>query len=331
MKKIALLFVALITLSFTKINNDTVKFKATVENRNSDTLVIRSRTFNKIIVSNKEGVFTDEFQIEEGFYQLFDGAEYAKLYLKNGYDLTMFLNAEKFDESIKFEGNGSNENNFLAEMALEDEKFDYASMLQASETEFPQLLQKRKEFTLNKFEGKDLETNFVNAYKKDFEQSMAGLQAYYNESLKVRKLNGQKSPTFNYENHKGGTTSLDDFKGKYVYVDVWATWCGPCRAEIPYLKKLEEHYHGKKDIVFVSISIDQAKDHDKWKKFVSDKELGGVQLFADKDWNSDFVKGYQINGIPRFIIIGPKGEIVNADAPRPSAEDIYQTIDTLLK
>ncbi|SHI93817.1 TlpA family protein disulfide reductase [Flavobacterium haoranii] len=331
MKKIALLFVALITLSFTKIDNDKVRFRATIENRHSDTLVIRSRSFNKIVVADKEGNFSDEFSVEEGFYQLFDGAEYAKLYLKNGYDLRMSLNAEKFDESIIFEGDGANENNFLAEMALDDEKFDYAGMLQASETEFPQLLQKRKEFTLNKFEGKDLETNFVNAYKKDFEQSMAGLQAYYNESLKVRKLNGQKSPTFNYENYKGGNTSLDDFKGKYVYVDVWATWCGPCRAEIPALKKLEEHYHGKKEIVFVSISIDQAKDHDKWKKFVKDKELGGVQLFADKDWNSDFVKGYQINGIPRFIIIGPKGEIVNADAPRPSAEDIYQTIDTLLK
>lgn len=225
MKKIALLFVALITLSFTKINNDTVKFKATVENRNSDTLVIRSRTFNKIIVSNKEGVFTDEFQIEEGFYQLFDGAEYAKLYLKNGYDLTMFLNAEKFDESIKFEGNGSNENNFLAEMALDDEKFDYAGMLQASENDFPNLLEKRKDYTLSKLDSKELEKSFVDAYKIQFEQSMVGLQAYYNESLKVRKLNGQQSPTFNFENHKGGTTKLEDFKGRYVYVDVWATWC----------------------------------------------------------------------------------------------------------
>ncbi|MEQ3690899.1 MAG: TlpA disulfide reductase family protein, partial [Flavobacterium sp.] len=119
-------------------------------------------------------------------------------------------------------------------------------------------------------------------------------------------------------------------KGKYVYIDVWATWCGPCRAEIPHLKKTEEAYHDK-NIEFVSISIDRAKDHDKWKKFVEDKELGGIQLFADNDWNSQFVKDYQINGIPRFILVGPNGEIVNADAPRPSSPELVKTLDSLLK
>ncbi|BCY27993.1 TlpA family protein disulfide reductase [Flavobacterium okayamense] len=331
MKKITLLFAALIALSFTYFDNDKVVFTAKIENRNSDSLTIRSRGFSKIIVADKNGNFKDEFSVTEGFYQLFDGAEYAQVYLKNGYSLSMTMDAKEFDETIQFSGKGSNENNFLADMARDDEKFDYSTLLQASEEDFPDLLAKRKESVLAKLNGKDLETSFVDSYKMQFEQSMTGLQAYYNESLKVRKLNGQKSPTFDYENHKGGKTKLEDFSGKYVYVDVWATWCGPCRAEIPHLKKLEEHYHGKKNIVFVSISVDKAKDHEKWKKFVDEKELGGVQLFADNDWNSDFVKGYQINGIPRFIIIGPKGEIVNADAPRPSSADIYETFDKLLK
>lgn len=331
MKKIALLFAALIALSFTYFENDKVVFSAKIENRNSDSLTIKSRGFTKIIVADKNGNFKDEFSVTEGFYQLFDGAEYAQIYLKNGYTLEMTMNAKEFDETLKFSGKGSNENNFLADMARDDEKFDYSSMLQASEEEFSKLLEKRKETVLSKLTGKKLEENFVNTYKTQFEQSMVGLQAYFNESLKVRKLNGTKSPAFDFENHKGGKTKLEDFKGKYVYVDVWATWCGPCRAEIPHLKKLEEHYHGNKNVAFVSISVDKAKDHDKWKNFVDEKELGGVQLFADNDWNSEFVKGYQINGIPRFIIIGPDGNIVNADAPRPSADDIYETFDKLLK
>ncbi|WP_242158861.1 redoxin family protein [Aestuariivivens sediminis] len=129
---------------------------------------------------------------------------------------------------------------------------------------------------------------------------------------------GEPSPEFiDYENYQGGTMSLTDLKGKYVYIDVWATWCGPCKKEIPFLKEVEEKYHDK-NIAFVSISIDKASDHDKWKTMVAEKELGGIQLFADKDWNSDFVKNYQISGIPRFILINPEGQIISANAPRPS-------------
>ncbi len=128
---------------------------------------------------------------------------------------------------------------------------------------------------------------------------------------------GKPSPSFEYENFKGGKTALLSLKGSYVYIDVWATWCGPCRQEIPSLLKVEEQYKGK-NVTFVSISIDAKKDYDKWKKLVSDKQLGGIQLFADNDWNSAFVKAFAIDSIPRFIIIGPDGTIVNADAPRPS-------------
>ncbi len=128
---------------------------------------------------------------------------------------------------------------------------------------------------------------------------------------------GMPSPTFDYENINGGKTSLESLKGKFVYIDVWATWCGPCIAEIPALKDLEKEYHGK-NIEFVSISIDDKKDHEEWEKMVANKELKGIQLFADNDWKSDFVKNYAIDGIPRFILIDTEGKIVNADAPRPS-------------
>ena len=139
---------------------------------------------------------------------------------------------------------------------------------------------------------------------------------------------GVPSPTFDFENHKGGKTSLASLKGKYVYIDVWATWCGPCHREIPSLQKLEEDYKGK-NIEFVSISVDTKKDYDKWKKMVTDKQLGGTQLVADNDWNSKFALDYAIVSIPRFILIDPNGNIVNADAPRPSDPELLKVFNDL--
>ncbi|WP_431137450.1 TlpA family protein disulfide reductase [Psychroserpens mesophilus] len=144
-------------------------------------------------------------------------------------------------------------------------------------------------------------------------------------------VKGKPSPQFvNYENHKGGEMSLSDLKGKYVYVDVWATWCGPCIREIPSLKEVEKKFHNE-NIEFVSTSIDQAKDHDKWVAMVNDKELGGIQLMADKDWKSQFVQEYAIQGIPRFILIDPNGNIVSADAPRPSNPKLIELLEEELK
>ena len=176
-------------------------------------------------------------------------------------------------------------------------------------------------------------TNDVASYYKEFiagstnEENNAKITESYNKLKTVAK--GNISPIFEgYENYKGGTTSLADLKGKYVYVDVWATWCGPCKREIPFLKEVEKKYHGK-NIEFVSISVDAEKDHDKWKKMVEEKELEGVQLFADKSWNSDFVQGYLIKGIPCFILIDPAGNIVSANAPNPSDEKLIELFNEL--
>lgn len=168
--------------------------------------------------------------------------------------------------------------------------------------------------------------NFFKSNTTD-EVLIADITANY-EQLKDLMI-GQPSPTFvNYENHKGGVTSLSDLKGKYVYIDVWATWCGPCKKEIPALKKVEKDFHDK-NIVFVSTSIDVATAHDKWSDMVKNEELSGVQLFADKDWKSKFVEDYGIKGIPRFILVDPEGNIVSADAPRPSDPKLLLLLESL--
>lgn len=156
-------------------------------------------------------------------------------------------------------------------------------------------------------------------------------KAAYESKYEVLKnlLKGMPSPAFtNYENHKGGNTSLEDLKGKYTYIDVWATWCGPCIREIPHLKEIEEEFQGK-NIQFVSTSIDEADDHDTWVNMVSEKELSGTQLMADNAWKSQFAKDYGIESIPRFILVDPDGNIVSANAPRPSDPDLKALFEEL--
>lgn len=151
----------------------------------------------------------------------------------------------------------------------------------------------------------------------------------YNDLKTLAK--GQPSPTFeNYENYKGGTTSLSDFKGKYVFIDVWATWCGPCRAQIPFLEKIEKEYHGK-NIAFVSMSVDNVSAKDAWKKMIKKDNMGGVQLFADHAFKSKFIQDYKISSIPRFILVDPDGNIVSINAPRPSDKELRSLLNSLIK
>ena len=128
---------------------------------------------------------------------------------------------------------------------------------------------------------------------------------------------GSPSPSFNYPDTSGENISLESLKGKLVYVDVWATWCGPCKAQIPFLKQLEEKYR-EEEIAFVSLSIDKLKNISKWKDMIVDKELKGIQIIADKAWRSKFVTDYVIEGIPRFILIDKDGNLMDPMAPRPA-------------
>ena len=147
------------------------------------------------------------------------------------------------------------------------------------------------------------------------------LAKYTDVYNKIKSLSkGSPSPSFRCKSIDGDTVSLNDLEGKLVYIDVWATWCGPCKAQFPYLIKLEEDYRDK-DVAFVSISIDNPKSEDKWRKMVKDKELKGIQLLAENAWSSSFAKDYVIRGIPRFILLDKKGYIISPFAPQPAIYD----------
>ena len=136
---------------------------------------------------------------------------------------------------------------------------------------------------------------------------------------------GEAAIDFTYPDKDGNEFSLASFKGNLIYVDVWATWCGPCKAEIPSLQKLEEEYH-EQNITFLSVSVDT--DKDAWLKMVKEKELGGTQLWAD-GW-SKITKDYAIFGIPRFMLFSGEGNVISTNAPRPSSEEIKGLLESNL-
>jgi thiol-disulfide isomerase/thioredoxin len=139
-------------------------------------------------------------------------------------------------------------------------------------------------------------------------------------------LEGNPAPDFTLRDVNGKMVSLKDLRGKYVYIDFWATWCGPCIKEIPSLKIIEKEYH-RKNIHFVSISYDKASDHSKWKTYVIDNQLTGIQLIADESMHALYNKTFNIDLIPRFILLDPEGKITSGNAPRPSSPKLRELLD----
>ncbi|MEL1246218.1 TlpA disulfide reductase family protein [Flavobacterium sp. DGU11] len=314
-----------------------VKFAARIQNRHSDTLTLEQvrtegdqlKIFRAGMVSDEGGNFEGAFTMLPGLYQLLDGVESATVYLEDGYDLNMEMDAKMFDETILFTGRGSGENNYLAKKFLLIEEAEEKIAESNDKTNLTRITS----YVMNKLRTDLTNEGFSRNFRKVMDSQLimekSRLEKIINQTVAFRDIKGKPSPEFDCENHKGGTTSLEDLKGKYVYIDVWTTWCGPCLQEIPNLQKLVQAYRGK-NIEFVSLSIDAKKDHDKWKKMVTDRSLGGIQLFSGKGFESSFVRRYSIESIPRFILIDPSGNIVDAEAKRPGDPALREQLDKLL-
>lgn len=163
--------------------------------------------------------------------------------------------------------------------------------------------------------------NLYHTYVKD-----PALLAVYDAKLQRWDLcrPGRISPDFKAVDIDGKEWTLRDFRGKYVYIDMWATWCGPCRREVPYLKQLEEKFVDA-EIVFIGLSLD--KDKPKWEEMVKGGSLVGVQLHIGNE--SSFLDAYRVESIPRFVLIGKDGVIIDNNMTRPSEPQTEETLNAL--
>lgn len=338
--QITLVLLILLIISSCQKTKDFVELSGMIINPNSDSLVIsNAEGYSKTISVHSDGSFSDTLKVNEGRYRFYDGKEMGTIFLKNGNTTSFNLETKTFDESLKFEGDDAEKSNVLAEYTLLQERFLTADLFDKNVIDFQNTFKSlQSEFKSLKAKYPTIDSTYFAKDEANFKKMKQAYEGFYNQRLAIRKElpKGAPSPTFsNYENHNGETSSLSDFKGQYVYIDIWATWCAPCKAEIPFLKKLEAQYHDR-NIEFISISVDDAKTGGSienaraiWKKMVTDENLTGVQLFTGNGFKADFIKSYKITGIPRFILIDPNGHIINADAPRPSSQRIIELFEEL--
>ncbi len=337
MKKLILLCFAVV---FTACNNkpkDYVSISGKIYQPTDSVLVFQNNAYKKEIKLDKEGNFKDTLHIsntsdretyQEGFFGLSIGQARTFTYLENGFELEI----TKVKDAFTFKGIGAENSNYIKEkIDLSMQFMNVQSYFALEQADFETKLKEAKlafDGLVSSYEDK-INPEFLEGEKKGNTGFYKTLQDNYEKEYKIANATkkGNPSPKFNgFENFNGGTTSLDDLKGKYVYIDVWATWCGPCKKEIPYLQKMEQKFHGK-NIEFVSISIDNVSKKSTWKQMIADKNMAGTQLFAGDD--QSFVKAYNISGIPRFILIDPQGNIVDANALRPSNPSLEKVFTDL--
>lgn len=292
-------------------------FKGVISNNKADSLVVSSLlgTFRLAMPIDDQGRFSGHIQQGAYLFNLeYDDID-TPIYLSNDTDLTLAANGADFKRTLSFAGEGEMENKLIRQMDNEATDFETAAANATDEV----VLKASADSLLKSWRSaiKTAKLSFgsfmtINTYQNITNQRVI---AEVKRIEDVKRFKGKPSPQFSYKDVNGKTVSLSDFKGKYVYIDVWATWCKPCREEIPYLQKLEEDLKGK-NIAFISLSIDKLSDTEKWKKLVADKKLGGTQLIAENEWKSTFVKAYNIESIPRFILIAPDGEYCRPRCPQ---------------
>ncbi|MCF6350838.1 MAG: TlpA family protein disulfide reductase [Flavobacteriaceae bacterium] len=344
MLKNIFILVSIITLFSCKTDTSKyAKISGLIANNVAKEVSIISNGFKKVIPINLDGTFSDTLKIaKNGYHTFYDGKNKQMFFLNNGDDITINYNYDDAKNSIIFNGIGSETSNYLVtkiKFETKEKIKDYRSLFKLEEEVFNTRISYLESEVSKMLSGNIdsmVKVKELANYNKIFTKIKQNYKVQQKQNSVLAK--GKPSPKFvNYINYKGGKTSLDDFKGTYVYLDIWATWCGPCKQQIPFLDKIEKEYRHK-NIKFVSISTDDArrnggswdKAKDKWKKMIKDKKMGGTQLFANKGFQSDFIKAYGINSIPRFILIDPDGNIVDVNAPRPSQPQLKELLNSLL-
>jgi|GEM_PF-1068623 len=155
------------------------------------------------------------------------------------------------------------------------------------------------------------------------------LQKTYEKMLAFAK--GKPAIPFTLKNEKGEVVKLQDFKNKVVYLDFWASWCGPCIQEMKASKPVKAHFKDNQDLVFLYISIDEKVED--WRAGMEKHEVEGVNLWAEKAWQDPIAKAYNIVGIPKYYLIDGEGKFNDSAPPRASqneGKDLIKTLEAAL-
>ncbi|MDO1451700.1 TlpA disulfide reductase family protein [Rhodocytophaga aerolata] len=199
---------------------------------------------------------------------------------------------------------------------------------------------KVRDYVLGSYIWRDIAKEY--ASKERFTESMSSLLPFlqliqdqrlktYLTSVQKEKLTylqkpglrlkaGDRVPAFSLQDEKGKLHSLADFKGKLLYIDLWASWCGPCREQQPDMKRLYEKY---KDSPIEFISIALWDRYPAWKKALAKEQPAWLQLF---DPTEEIAQAFGVKSIPHFILLDKEGIIRQIHAPKPSAQSKIEAL-----
>lgn len=280
----------------------------------------------------EDGKFEMSFDLDSAILASFyDGNENAEVILNPGDDLNITLNTKLFDETIVFSGKGATVNNKLNKIYLIKEQGDIAIGEAMSEDDISE------EVVLELVEeNHEILTDIILEYSKStpsLSLKYGGYEEISNKVLErtkgmvsqriqfleaVKELVGKEVINIKGTDLEGEEITLDKYKGQTIVLDFWATWCGPCKAEMPDLQKLEEEYG--ENIAFVSVGV--FCEEEPWKEMAQGFELKR-NIYVPRE-EMEQIKDYMVNFIPRYMVVDKDFKIVDADAPRPSSGDLVK-------
>ncbi len=291
-----------------------------VFNKKKDLLVYHF-AHRKILYADARTYFAKDLDftpISDNYFDFLTPIKIERNDLLDDYSYTDFLNSYLKLKIAQAHHQDTNQNNLDATIAVIEKDFTPAIQ--------EYLLAKQ---TLNciKFENNpDMVSKLYEVFVSHSQYNL--YNAVVDSALvtfnKLKK--GNEAPIIKAKDENGNSFSSDRYRGKVIYVDVWASWCGPCKREIPFAKKLYEELNGD-DIVFLNVSIDA--DAAQWREALIKHQPNGINVIDYENGKAKISNDYAIQGIPHYIIIDSDGNIADSNAPRPSG-DALKTLKAVL-
>ncbi|NQU34100.1 MAG: TlpA family protein disulfide reductase [Bacteroidetes bacterium] len=198
----------------------------------------------------------------------------------------------------------------------------------------------RNKLIATKFESSldNYDIDFYNRYSNIFNYYLSNIElkkSITEKYNKTKKLLETKLPEgailINLENEKYSNLTyqkiINRYKGKVIYLDFWASWCGPCKGEMPYSLDLQEYFNNK-EVAFVYFSSD--KDSTAWKSLIKILQITGDHYRLSKDVRKVTNAAFDVKYIPRYVLFDKNGNVIDANAKRPSNPEIITEIEALL-